>query len=86
MMMTNYRGISLMSITAKVYSRILLNQIQSEIEPHLRKEQNAFRPGRFTIKHILALRRVIPGAKHKNLPCVLSFIDFRKAFDRINRD
>ena len=70
-MMTNYRGISLMSVTAKVYSRMLLNRIRPDIESHLRKEQNGFRPGR---------------AKHKNLPCVLSFIDFKKAFDSINRD
>ena len=85
-MMTNHRDVILMIITAKVYSRILLHRIRPEIKPHLRKEQSEFRPGRSTIQHILALRRVIEGAKHKNLPCVLSFIDFRKAFDSINRD
>ena len=86
MMMTNERGISLMSITAKVYNRILLNQTQSEIEPHLRNEQNEFRPKRFTIQQILVLRRLIEGTKCKNLPCQLSCIDFRKVFDSINLD
>ena len=85
-MMTNHRGISLVSITAKVYCRILLNRIRPDIESHLRKEQNGFRPGRSPIQHILALRRVMEGAKHKNLPCVLRFTDFRKAFDHISRD
>ena len=35
--------------------------------------------------HILALRRLIEGVKANNLPAVITFIDFRKAFDTIHR-
>ena len=38
----NYRGIALMSLTAKLYNRILLNRIQPHIEPLLRPNQNGF--------------------------------------------
>ena len=41
--------------------------------------------GRSTASHILALRRLIEGVKHKNLPAVITYIDFRKAFDSIHR-
>ena len=34
---------------------------------------------------ILTLRRIIEGVKANNLPAILTFIDFRKAFDTIHR-
>ena len=46
-LMTNhYRGISLLSITAKVYNKILLNRIRDHVDPILRNNQAGFRPGR----------------------------------------
>ena len=35
--------------------------------------------------HILALRRLMEGIKSNNLPAIITFIDFRKAFDTIHR-
>ena len=62
-----YRGISLTCVTAKMYSRIILNQLQKG------KAQ------------ILPLRRINEEVKNNNLTAVLCFIDFKKAFDSINR-
>ena len=41
--------------------------------------------GRSTTSHILALRRILEGAKAKNLTAVMLFIDFKKAFDSVHR-
>ena len=41
-MRTNYRGIALMSIPAKLYNRILLSRICSVLNSHLRPNQNGF--------------------------------------------
>ena len=60
-------------------------KIRSKIDPHLRRNQNGFRVGRTTTGHILALRRLIEGIKANNLPAIISFIDFREAFDTIHR-
>ena len=38
-LMTNYRGISLLSIAAKVYNKMLLNRIRDEVDPILRKNK-----------------------------------------------
>ena len=80
---SNYKGISLSQIMIKVINRMVLNRIQPILDLLLQSNQNGFRPGRSTTAQILTLRRIIEAAR--NLPAVIKFIDFRKAFDSINR-
>jgi hypothetical protein len=80
----NYRGISLMSLVAKVVNKMLLNRIRPKIDPFLKGNQSGFRPGRSTTTQVLALRRIIEEVKKNHLPAVMVFIDFCKAFDSIN--
>ena len=59
--------------------------IQSKIDEHFRPNKNGFRPGRSTTAHTLALRRMLKGLKRNNLKAIVTFVDFRKAFDSIHR-
>ena len=70
---------------AKIYNRLILNRIRSVIDPRLRKNQNGFCPNRNTVSHILTLRRVIEGVKANHLPAVITFVDFKKAFDSVHQ-
>ena len=81
----NYRGISLSSIVAKTYNRMLLNRIRPHLDEKLRPNQCGFRENRSTVSQILALRRIIEGIHDQNLNAVMTFIDFKKAFDMIHR-
>lgn len=82
----NYRGIALTCVIIKLYNKMLLNRIHPHIDKHLRKNQNGFRAGRSTVSQVLALRRIIEGLKSKNLSAIITFVDFKKAFDSINRE
>ena len=81
----NYRGISLSSLVAKTYNRMILNRIRPTLDEHLRTNQNGFRVGRSTVGHILALRRLMEGVKANHLPAIITYMDFCKAFDSIHR-
>ena len=62
-----------------------MNRIRSVIDPKLRFKQIGLRPKRSIVAQILALRRIIEGVKANQLPAVITFIDFSKAFDTIHR-
>ena len=83
---TNYRGISLMPIAAKVYNKLILNRIVPFVEPLLRNNQNGFRKGRSTLSQILCLRRIIEETQACKKDLALVFVDFSKAFDSVDRE
>ena len=82
----NKRGIALIPTASKIYNRVLLNRIRPHLEPLLRTNKNWFQPGRSAVAQILTLRRFVEGIKAKNLTAVLTVVDFKKAFDSVNRD
>ena len=69
----------------KLYNRLIMNRLRPALDPLLRTAQNGFRSKRTTVGQIVALRRLLEGVRANNLSCVLTFIDFRKAFDTIHR-
>ena len=61
----NYWGITLTSITAKIYNDLLLNQIEHEIVKILRKNQNGFQRNLSSTSQILTNCRILEGVHAK---------------------
>ena len=74
-----------MSLVFKLYNRMIMNRLRPVLDPLLRNSQNGFRKKRMAVGQIVALRRLLEGVRSNNLSCVLTFIDFKKAFDTIHR-
>ena len=74
----NYRGIALSAVIAKIINKMLLNRIQPYIDPLLRPNQNGFKSGRYTMAHILTLRRLIEGIKSHDLKLLLFLLISKK--------
>ena len=63
---SNYRGITLLSLPRKVYSRVLERSLRPIVEPQLQVEQCGFRPGRGTMDQHFTLAGLLGG--HGSLP------------------
>ena len=82
------RCITLMCCISKLYSSILNRRLQNFLEKNeiLAEEQNGFRASRSCIDHILVLCSVLRNRKALGLSTFISFIDFQKAFDSVDRN
>ncbi|KAK3575512.1 hypothetical protein QTP86_028226 [Hemibagrus guttatus] len=80
---SNYRGITLLSLPGKVYSRVLERRVRPLVEPRIQEEQCGFRPSRGTLDQLYTLHRVLEGSWEFAQPVYMCFVDLEKAFDRV---
>ena len=82
------RCITIMCCVAKVYSKILNTRIQKYLESNniLVEEQNGFRACRSCIDHLFVLCTVLRNRKLSGKETFLCYIDYKKAFDSVERN
>ncbi|KAK3532187.1 hypothetical protein QTP86_009294 [Hemibagrus guttatus] len=80
---SNYKGITLLSLPGKVYSRVLERRVRPLVEPRIQEEQCSFRPSRGTLDQLYTLHRVLEGSWEFAQPVHMCFVDLEKAFDRV---
>ena len=83
----NYRGITLTSSVYKLYCIVLNNRLSNWENEHsvIADNQNGFRKQRSTIDHISSLTSIIETRKLHKKATFAAFIDFKKAYDSIDR-
>ena len=79
----NYRGITLLSLPGKVYSKVLERRVRPIFEPPIEEEQCGFRPGHGTTHQLFTLARILEGAWEYAYPVYMCFVDLEKAYDRV---
>ena len=82
----NWRGITLLSLTSKIFSRVILQRMNIALDNKIRIEQAGFRKGRSCIDHIFALRQIVEQSNEWNSSIYMVFVDFEKAFDSLHRE
>ncbi len=83
----NYRGITLLSCVGKVFTALLNNRISIFLDENnlLGEEQAGFRENYSTLDHIFSLYCIIDIFQNKNKRLYCAFVDYRKAFDSVDR-
>ena len=83
----NYRGIFLTSVFSKIFTSILNTRLQIWANMHdlIAEEQCGFRKGYCTVDNIYILHEVIRHYLNKKKKLYVCFIDFKKAFDTVDR-
>lgn len=84
----NYRGITLLSVMGKLFTRVLNNRLSfwADVYGILVEEQSGFRAGRSTIDNVFVLQNLVNIVLERGQKMYCAFIDFRKAYDYLNRD
>ena len=82
----NYRTIALISHASKVLLRVIQRRLDVFLIPELPIEQAGFRRGRGTRDHIANLRWMMEKAREHQRDLYMCFIDYKKAFDCVDRE
>ena len=85
----NYRGISLLSSLGKIYTYVLNERITkwANVMEKISENQAGFRQGYSVIDHIFTLSAIIEKTLcKKKRKLYVAFIDFKKAFDFVERN
>ena len=84
----NYRGICLSSIFCKVFTSIVTARLQSWAETNnlIVEEQAGFRAGYSTVDNMFILQGIIQRYLSRKRKLYTAFVDFKKAFDTVDRD
>lgn len=76
----NYKGISLLSSTAKLLTKIISEEVAQD---GISEEQQGFRQNRSTTDAIYILRQIVEKSIEYNKTAYMCFIDLTQAFDRV---
>jgi len=82
----NYRDIGLINTAYKICSKSISKRLTEIAEVLLLEEQNGFRKGRSSMDCIFSASQIIEKHGEFNIPTYIAFIDFKKAFNSVDRD
>ena len=82
----NFRTIALISHPSKVLLHIIKNRLKYYLDSQIPAEQAGFVKGKGTREQILNARLLIEKSREFQVPMLICFLDYSKAFDCVNWD
>lgn len=83
---TNYRGVNIMSNLAKVFEKLIYNQLKLIIPPRISKSQHGFLSNRNIETNLMEFTTFIHDAFELKCQADVFYADIQKAFDTVNQD
>ena len=84
--LSNWRPISLLNVDYKIMTKAIANRFKKVLKNLIDSSQAGFIKGRYIGENIRLVFDIIEYTEENNIPGVLFFTDFEKAFDSINHD
>ena len=79
----NWRPLTLLNCDYKIAAKAIVNRLKAHLSKLINNDQSGFIKGRFIGENIRLIDSLINYAATKNIPGLLLFLDFEKAFDTL---
>ena len=83
-LLKNWRPIPLLNVVYKIASTSIANRLKKVLDKLISKEQTGFMPGRYIGENTRLIYDILNYTEKSNIPGLLLFIDFEKAFDSVS--
>ena len=80
----HFRPITLLNVDYKLIAGMVAGRIKINLEQLIHETQTGFVPNRLILYNLTFVRDVIQWSKVTDSPVYIAFLDFEKAFDRVN--
>ena len=82
----NWRPISLVNVDAKLMSKVIATRMKNVLPSIIHHNQTGFIKDRYTGETVRSIFDIMDYTAKENIPDLLIFIDFHKAFDSLERN
>ena len=82
----NFRPISLLNASYKIFAAIIQKRISKTIDPFLQKTQYGFRKDKSTAQAIHIIRRILDTGERAGIGINVVLLDWEKTFDKITHE
>ena len=68
---------------SKLFTKIIKNRIEKQLDNNQSKEQAGFRSGYSTIDHLQVITQLVQNSNEYEIPMCFIFVDYEKAFGSV---
>ena len=79
----NWRPISLVNVDAKIISKVIASRIKNVLPYIIHNNQTGYVKDRYISETVRSILDIMDFTEKENIPGLMIFIDFRKAFDTL---
>lgn len=81
-----YRGLSVTCTLSRLWGKIILNKLRTEVGDCIGEDQSGFTPGRSCVDNLFTLQQLIEKKKTRDQEVHITFVDLKKAYDNVPRN